>query len=240
MNCNDYKEAIAADPSEVFDDGVAHASDCESCRSYGEEMRALNQKIALALSIDVPDLKLPELPPIETDSNVVSLSLGRKARMTMPSWVGLAASFAIAAVFAARILGGGAEYTSLAEEVVAHLDHEPQALRVLATPVSSRTLNNIVSSNVADLGGVGLITYARTCLINGKQVPHLVIQGAKGPITLLLMPDEEIDGTVSLQGEGINGVIVPVGHGSIAIIGDRDEMLENYQQQVIDSVRWST
>lgn len=240
MNCNDYKEAIAADPSESFDGGTAHASGCESCRSYGAEMRALNDRIAQALSIDVPDFRMPELPPIEADTNVVNLPFGRKVRMTMPSWIGLAASFAIAAVFAARILGGGTEYSSLADEVIAHLDHEPRALRVLTTPVSTRTLNNVVGSDVADLGGVGLITYARTCPINGKQVPHLVIQGAKGPITLLLMPDEKIDRTVTLTGEGIKGVIIPVGHGSIAIIGERDEVLESYQQQVIDSVRWST
>ena len=240
MNCNDYKEAIAADPSEAFDGGAAHASACESCRSYGEEMRRLDDKIAQALSINIPDFKMPDLPVIEADTNVVNLPFGRKARMTMPSWIGLAASFAIAAVFAARILGGGTEYSSLADEVVAHLDHEPRALRVLTTPVSTRTLNNVVGADIADLGGVGLITYARTCPINGKQVPHLVIRGAKGPITLLLMPDEEIDGTVTLTGEGIKGVIIPVGHGSIAIIGDRDEILESYQQQVIDSVRWST
>ena len=240
MNCNDYKEAIAADPSESFDGGFAHASGCESCSVYHEEVRVLDDKISRALSIGVPNLQMPELSPIEADSNVVNLPFGRKARFTAPTWIGIAASFAIAAVFTARIIGGGGEPYSLADEVVAHLDHEPRALRALTTPVSSRTLNSVVGSDVADLGGVGLITYARTCPINGKLVPHLVIQGEKGPITLLLMPEEEVDGATTLQGKGIKGVIIPIGHGSIAIIGDRDEVLENYEQQIIDSVRWST
>ncbi len=240
MNCNDYKEAIAADPSESFDGGTAHASACESCGDYREEMRALNGKIARALSIGVPELKMPELSPIEADANVVNLPFGRKVRITTPTWLGIAASFAIAAVFAARMLGGGAEYSSLAAEVIAHLDYEPQALRVVSTPVSTRMLINVVSSDVADVGGLGLITYARTCPINGKPVPHLVLQGAKGPITLLLMPDEKIERAVPLLGKGIKGVILPVGNGSIAIIGDRDEALEQYEQQIIDSVRWST
>lgn len=238
MNCNDYKEAIAAGPSESFDGGTAHASACESCSDYREEMRALDGKIARALSIGVPELKMPELSPIEADANVVNL-FGRKVRFTTPTWLGIAASFAIAAIFASRMLGGGAEYLSLADEVIAHLDHEPQALRVVSTPVSTRMLNNVVSPDVADVGGLGLITYARTCLINGKPVPHLVIQGVKGPITLLLMPDEKIERAVLLLGEGIKGVILPVGNGSIAIIGDRDEALEQYEQQIIDSVKWS-
>ncbi len=240
MNCNDYKQAIAAEPSECFDGGAAHASVCTSCRSYRDEIRAFDDKIALALTIGTPELKMPELAPVEADSKVVSLPFGGKGRLTTPAWLGIAASLAIAVVFSARMLGGGDDFASLAEEVIAHLDHEPQAVRILTTPVSARTLNNVVSPDIADVGGFGLITYARTCVINGRSVPHLVIQGVRGPITLLLMPDEAIDVATPLQGEGIKGVILPIGHGSIAIIGDRDEVLEQYEQQIIDSVKWST
>lgn len=240
MNCNDYKESIAADPSELLDGGAEHAASCESCGSYRNEMRALNDRISRALSIEVPELQMPDLTPIEDDTTVINLPFVRKSRLSAPIWMGLAASVAIAAVFGARFLNGGGEYLSLADEVIAHLDHEPSAFKERTVAVSSRVLNNVVSDDVADLGGVGLITYARTCPINGKQVPHLVIQGEKGPITVLLMPDEKIDAAMPLEGRGIKGVILPVGRGSIAIIGERDEQLEQFNQQVIDSVRWST
>ncbi len=239
MNCSDYREAIAADPSESFDGGAAHASACVSCSSYREEMRAFNEKIALALSIDVPALQMPELPPIDADSNVVNLPFARRRPLTMPVWIGIAASFAIAVVFGARFLGGEIEQYSLADEIIAHLDHEPTARHEVVTPVSTLTLNTVVSSDVADLGGVGLVTFAWTCIIHGKKVPHLIIQGKRGPITLLLMPDEEVDVATTLQGIGIKGVILPIGRGSIAIIGERDELLEDFERQVIDSVKWS-
>jgi hypothetical protein len=238
MNCEDYKEAVAADPSESFDGGSAHASACVSCSSYRDEMREMDDMIARALSIAVPELQMPELPPIDEDSNVVNLPFGRKARFTTPAWIGIAASFAIVAVFGARFLGEGSVRLSLADEVIAHLDHERQSLRVTSTPVSERSLSKVVSSNVAVLDGVGLITYARTCPINGKAVPHLVVQGENGPITLLLMPEEMIDSAIPLLGEGIEGIILPVGEGSIAIIGERGERLEEIEQRVIDSVRW--
>ncbi len=86
---------------------------------------------------------------------------------------------------------------------------------------------------------VGLVTYAQSCIINGKTIPHLVIQGEKGPITLLLMPEEMIDGAMTLDGKGVNGVIIPMGNGSIAIIGERDEPLDEIEQRIIDSVEWS-
>ena len=76
--------------------------------------------------------------------------------------------------------------------------------------------------------------------INGKKIPHLVIQGERGPVTILLLPDEAIDDAVQLEGESINGVLLPVGEGSIAIIGERDEQRGKIQQNVVNSVTWST
>jgi hypothetical protein len=69
-------------------------------------------------------------------------------------------------------------------------------------------------------------------------VPHLVIQGEHGPVTILLMPDEYIAEAVSIDGENIKGVILPIGKGSIAIIGDSEERLDKIQEKVVDSVAW--
>ena len=41
------------------------------------------------------------------------------------------------------------------------------------------------------------------------------------------------------MGEGIDGIILPVGNGSIAIIGEREENLAEIEQKVMDSVEWS-
>ena len=98
MNCDDYKQAIAADPSESFADGAEHVAACESCAEFKAEMLALDESIAKALSFDVPELHMPELPPLDgEDENVVNMPFKRKARITMPSWIGIAAGFALAA-----------------------------------------------------------------------------------------------------------------------------------------------
>jgi hypothetical protein len=88
--------------------------------------------------------------------------------------------------------------------------------------------------------GTSLITYAQSCVINGNEVPHLVIQGQYGPVTILLMPEERVSESTPLDGETVKGVILPVGNGSIAIIGDREEPLEPIQKNVVNSVAWTT
>ncbi len=242
MNCENYREAIAADPSESFEGGAGHAAVCESCSAYRAEIQALDLTIARALAIDVPELKIPDLPPIgEEDGNVVNLPFRRVSKITTPAWIGIAASFALAAVIGMQFVGNGPSHDQLlAAQVLAHLDHEPWALKVTNVAVSEERLAQVVNPGVGTMDhDIGLVTFAQTCIINGRIIPHLVIQGEKGPITLLLMPDEMVSSAVILSGESVNGVILPVGDGSIAIIGARDERIEDLKQRVVDSVEWS-
>ena len=235
MNCENYRDAIAADPS--WQGGDEHAGECAACRSYRDEIRALDRRIAGALAIDVPDFEMPELPEVD-DSNVVSL---QSRRLSTPTWFAIAATVVVAAFLGIRMYGGDVVYPSLADEIVAHLDHEPYALRVTDKAVSDRRLTRVVPANVATMNhDAGLITYAQTCVINGKEVPHLVIQGKNGPVTVLLMPEESVESAVEIEGESINGVILPVGSGSIAIIGEEEERLDTIQESVMHSVTWST
>ena len=237
MNCDQYRQAVAAEPS--FDGAADHVSVCAECQAFRDEIRALDANIAKALRLDLPALTLPELPTIEAQDNVVSLASRRS--LTKPRWFALAASVMLAAVIGVRMFAVDADNISLANEVLAHLDHEPAALVVSSTPVSDERLIKVVPASVAHMDhGAGLITYAQSCEINGKTVPHLVIQGEWGPVTILLMPDEEIAAAQTLDGDNVHGVILPVGNGSIAIIGAREESLESIEKSVLSSVAWST
>ena len=66
------------------------------------------------------------------------------------------------------------------------------------------------------------------------------MQGQYGQVTILLMPDEHVAEAMPIDGEYLKGVILPVGRGSIAIVGDRDEPLESIKKNVVNSVVWTT
>lgn len=236
MNCEEYREAITADPT--FDGDVGHAAVCDDCRVYQRDLLELNLKIAKAMQIDVPELKMPELPAVDT-KNVTTLP--DRKRTLKPVWFAFAATVVLATSISIRMSDVFQSYDSLAEEVLAHIDHEPAALRVKTTPVDDARLTRAVPARLAVFDrDAALITYAQPCVINGKDVPHLVIQGAHGPVTILLMPDEKIAETTPIDGDFVRGVILPVGDGSIAIIGDREEELEPIKKNVVNSVTWTT
>ena len=236
MTCTDYREALTAEPG--FHDESGHVDSCADCKTYRDEIRTLDEKLMAAMEFPVPELVMPELPDIETE-NVVNLSSRRAT--PRPVWYAMAASVLLAAVVFMQMTGTEAVYGTLEEQVLAHVDHEPLALRPSSTPVSDSQLSRAVPQNIASMNhDAGLITYAQSCSISGRVVPHLVIQGARGPITILLMPDEPVAEATTIDGVNIKGVILPVGNGSIAIIGDREEQLDQVKESVLNSVMWST
>jgi len=233
--CEEYREAIATDPS--FDGGSAHLSQCAPCQAFRSEMQALDLKIGRALAINVPELDLPELPEIDASKIAVLPQL----RFTTPAWLAVAATVTLAAFIGFRMLGDDLSSGTLAEQIVAHIEHEPYSFRVSDEAVSDQRLARVVPATVATMDhGAGLITYAQTCLINGRDVPHLVIQGERGPVTILLMPEEKVSRAQLFGGDNVTGVILPVGDGSIAIVGRDGERLDEIQERVRNSVTWGT
>lgn len=236
MDCNDYKEALLADPG--FEDESGHLEGCASCQALTAEVASLESQMKAALEIGVPELRMPDLPDIEAD-NVVQMQTRRM--MSKPAWFAVAATVVLAVFVGIRTVPVGDNLGTLEERVLAHIDHEPGALVVSDTPVTNRGLARAVPQQVANMNhDAGLITYAQSCVINGQTIPHLVIQGERGPITILLMPDEFVESATVVEGKSIHGFILPVGKGSIAIVGERDEQLDRVKQNVLDSVMWST
>ena len=124
MNCDKYREAIAQDPS--YDD--AHLSQCAACEAFRSEMQELDRQIAKALALDVPELHLPELPDIDT-ANVTNLP---RRRLSPPAWLAVAATIMVVAMLGFRMLGDDTIdpaliVPSLADQIIAHVEHEPYA-----------------------------------------------------------------------------------------------------------------
>lgn len=236
MNCEDFQKAIGAEPQSPVEGGDAHVATCASCRQLREDYLELDRQIRKALSVPVPEFSLPS---INDQSTVETLKQPR--RPATPLWFGLAATIALAAWVGLQLQEGQPSRVLLADQIVAHMDHEAESRVASSVAVPEQRLFNVVNNGGVQLDrDVGLITYARSCEINGKSVPHLVIQGRNGPVTLLLMPDEPVDGVTPLAGNAINGVILPHGNGSIAIIAERDEPLAEIEQRVMNAVQWTT
>jgi hypothetical protein len=251
MDCEACRQALAAEPQGGFPGGAEHLARCAACRAYAEELRAFDARIARALAVDVPPLALPALDDPadgsvdgETPARVTPLAAHRRPRLRLPALLAAAAGFAAVAVLVLRALGpeaGG--YERLASELLAHMDHEQSSRVVTSVAVADSALGEVLEDKVRafDTGG-SIVSYATSCEINGKLVPHLVVQGHSGPITVILLPEENVDEIVPLSGEHVHGFILPADSGSVAVIGEREEQMpevDRLGERVVQSVKWS-
>jgi uncharacterized protein DUF3379 len=221
MICEDARLRIGADPESAPAELDEHLRGCEDCGALRREMLRLNADIRRALQ-QPPDIR------------------GAPARRaTPPAW----RQWALAAGVVLVTLGAIAVWLlrpsdTLARDVVAHVQAEPESW-LETHNVSSASIAHALAS-----AGVGLdlasdkVTYAQSCWFRGHYVPHLVVQTAQGPATVMILRHERVRSREDFREAGMTGVIVPAGQGSIAVLARGGGSLDELAGQVRQDVHW--
>lgn len=128
----------------------------------------------------------------------------------------------------------------LAPEIIAHIHHEPRALAVTARTVPQARFDEVLQRGRASLTGpIGQVSYARLCPFRGRQVAHFVVQGARGPVTVMLLPEESVPAAMQIDESGFKGTVMPMEDGgSVVVVGEPDEDLEEIRDRLQQAVRW--
>lgn len=235
MNCIDFRREIGSDPQSQSDDILAHRQECAACARYADEMRSMDGLLGAAMRVEVPD-GLTDIDALLARAQGGEATANRSRR----GWYALAASVLLGIGLVSGLMLGQSRSGGLPSELIAHVLHEPQALRDdLPVLELARVSSVLERGRVALKGDIGDVRYAGLCSFRGRPVPHLVVRGQSGPVTVMLLPDEHVEERTPFDEEGFKGVIVPTGRGSIAIIGEPDELLEPVQQIFSQSVEFS-
>jgi Protein of unknown function (DUF3379) len=199
--CEDARLLIGATPADIPRELAVHLEACEQCGALRREMRSFEADLRRAL-LEPPDM---------------SRFLTRRRRP--PAWRGwaLAASVLLVscAALAAWLL---VPSQTLAHQVVAHVEGEPQSW--LATQhVSAAGIQQVLRKSGVQLELTSeQVVYAQSCWFRGHYVPHLVLQTARGPATVILLRHEPVTRREAFKEAGMQGIIVPAQPGSIALL----------------------
>jgi Protein of unknown function (DUF3379) len=218
VSCEQARLQIGADPSDSALGLEEHVRDCAACRQFREEMRALDARIRRALERPPQTANAPRLAP------------------AWRPWA-LAASVLLAmlAVLSVWLLRPS---DTLAREVVAHVREEPDSWLV-RQQVNAQGIDDALRGAGVKLGITSdRITYAQSCWFRGHYVPHLVVQTAQGPATVLILRNQRVNAWQTFHEAGMSGVIVPAPQGSLAVLTRGGANVETLAMQMQQDVRW--
>jgi len=228
VDCLEFRRLAGADPQHPEAAVLEHAAGCPRCAGYLRQTQELDRHILAALSVPVP-------PPHAGRATGVAVPVPGLDRRR---WYALAASI-VAGVLVGSLLWIGGPRNSLAQDVLAHMDHEPEAFVVTTTPADDAVLGRVLERGGIRLRPeVGTVSYANSCRFRGRTVPHLVVQTDGGPVTVMVLRNERLDAPVRFAEHGFSGTIVPAGPGSIAVIGGSGADLEQITERVLAAVDW--
>jgi len=190
-----YRRALLADPRDDSAELVEHREACAECSAYRERLLRFESRLQRALTLDMSNLQRARRPRLA-----------------------LAASLLLALVVAGAVWLA-APRAGLAAAVIEHVVDEPQSWSSQA-PVADAALAGVLHDARMHLrAGAGEVSYASSCEFRGHVVPHLVVQSASGPVTVMVLVHEHTAAQVEFDERGYRGVIVPIaGHGSIALL----------------------
>lgn len=246
MECLEFRREAGADPGHLSAAAAAHRDTCAACAESWRRTLALDEKILAALRVPVPDA-------IRSGTAAAAPGPGKNRRRRVGSpgnvarfpgieprrWMALAASI-VGGVAIGSLLWLGGPRASLAEDVVKHMGHEPQAMVVTSHEADPAEVAAVLArAGVRLQPGVGTVSYASTCPFRGEKVPHLVVQTAVGPMTVMVLRDEKVPAQVNFDEGGYAGTIVPAGPGSIAVLGHAPATdLEQVAELVRNAIQW--
>lgn len=221
MDHNAYRRALLSDPRNEDTGMRQHRDSCAQCAAYTMRLLQFESRLERALQLE----------------------MHAPAAASRSSRVALAASVLLALVVAGAVWLA-VPRTSLAAAVVAHMSEEPDAWSTRAAVPDPELEAVLKNANMHLSAAAGVVSYANSCEFRGQVVPHLVVQSAHGPVTVMVLVHERLSKQVQFDEQGYRGIIVPVpGHGSIALLmrgpDARSDDVEGIAARVRSAIVWS-
>lgn len=247
MNCLEFRRISLSEPGNRTEDYVAHRAECEDCARYADGVNALDRKIGDALRVPVPqDLATRiKLRQVIRDEQVS----GKIRPWQYAAAASLFLVIALSGVFGYRIYATNQYVDRLSIAAVDHTMVERQGNHFVAPHVAQPMQQQRFKQVLAAFGGkvmddalveLGPIVHVQVCALAHIQAPvaHFLIQGDAGMITVYYVMGRKLSKQEDFTKGEFKGVLIPVGRGNMAIIGDPAENLEPVAEQLERTVIW--
>jgi Protein of unknown function (DUF3379) len=231
MNCLEFRRLSLADPATQDTEFIRHKQDCARCAAYTSAVSQLDKKLRAALQIDVPHNLASRIILRQSLDRDTSGHPNRRAIYALVAGLLLLIGLTVGVFLTARA-------PSPDRRVLAHIEMERELLstRQHVTQMQLADVLNTVGAELKE--NPGRIRHASLCHLSKNVGAHLVFDGDKGPVIVLLSPKEFVPKPITIYSEKLEGMILPTANGSMAVVGQHGEDLQEVARKMRQAVTW--
>lgn len=195
------------------------------------------------ISLAVNSKVLESIAPISNQSTKRSTSAWLTNYFT--GWTGGIAASLIAFVVMFSLLQTTQVHKAISgeamvEHILAHIAEDPSLMTAVKLPNSEEEMQQLFASVGAQLNKpVEGMSYAGICDVEGQKGLHIVIQEKGEPITIIVMPGQQVAAMQAFEKSGYHGELMPVKGGVVAIVANSMEQVALAQIRFFKSVKFS-
>lgn len=256
MNDLLFQRQLQSDPHLLSDEMLAYLDTKPELKKMVKKTRDFDEQIVEALDVDVPEgleariLLNQSYQDADNTDETISLETPKSnviaIKPAINSWWAfgsMAASMLVVSFSMALWLGPTNLEKISANDVVAHVLHhveeDPTLMTAFKAPTDQQDLQKLFLAVGASLNEpIDQMSYAGECIVKGQKGLHVVMQGEQGPVTVIVLPGQQLDSMIAFESSGFQGELLPVKGGVVAIIGNSMEQLSEAHMRFFKSVKF--
>ncbi len=216
MNFSEFRKLLGADPRNREPETLRARNSGPEFEQAAKEAEAFERKLQQAVEVAVDETLLADLLEIP----------GQPVGRRLPAWVAMAASVVIVAGVAGILWLQSVRPDTIEEYVAQHFGHDGASLFERATGDFDKAQIARVLASFGVTAGDELqdrISFIKYCPTMDGRGAHMVVATDQGPVQLIYMPNTSVNDRQSFGFEQMQAHLVDLDHGSVAIIGGREQ-----------------
>ena len=129
---------------------------------------------------------------------------------------------------------------AMVNHILAHIAEDPTLMTAVKLPSTESEMHQLFASVGAQLNKpVDGMSYAGICDVEGQKGLHIVMQENGQPITIIVMPGQQITAMQAFEKSGYHGELMPVKGGVVAIVANTMEQVALAQTRFFRAVKFA-
>lgn len=231
-----FRRSIYADPS-TQDNNILDAKKADPAKKqFAQSIEKFDKQIHQAINIDVPDDLYNKLMLRQTLASHQQQKRKNRIQLAM------AASIAFAVGLSFNFMQSSNAYTDLGDYALAHVGHEAHLFNNNSNAqITLASLNEKMATFNGNFNqSLGKLISAGNCDFAGIKVLHLVYQGTDQPVTVFIVPPtNNLNFDSNFSNGKLYGEAQQFKNASIIVVGDKNESLKQWKENISKDINWS-